>query len=274
MTIHATNVTAAVVARNEEDQLEACLQALKFCAQIVVVIDSRSSDSSERIARQYADIVEIIEADRFDELKNAALRNVTCEWALFIDADERVTPSLAQEIVRVTSSSSVNSYKIPIRNYFFGRQMRFGGWTEKPVRLFRKEGSLFIGRIHETVSSEGAVGELSKPIWHFSHRSIQHNWEKTGRYLDNQAKYEFPSGWSPTQGAFLPVKVFLNRYIRLQGFRDGKVGFIEAVYQAASMFAVSVRAWELGQNPTVAERYAAFEVDITNEWEKCRSKGS
>lgn len=267
MTVTAPHVTAVVIARDEQDQLAACLRSLRFCGTVVVVIDARSGDRTEDIARRHADCVRVVAATGFDQLKNAGLAEVNSEWALSIDADERVTPSLAREIVlRTGPTDAPGAFRIPIRNFFFGHPMRHGGWTERPVRLFRRAGASFSGAIHETITHPTVVGELAEPIWHFSHRNIRHNWEKTGRYLEQQVAHDFPHGWQGVRSAILPLKVFLNRYVRHQGFRDGRVGLIEAAYQAASMLAVTVRGWELAQDPSIEQRYEQLDNSIAQMW--------
>jgi hypothetical protein len=152
---------------------------------------------------------------------------------------------------------------VPIANYFLGQLMEHGGWAdERPVRLFRRGRARYQGDIHERLVVDGAVGDLSAPLVHFSHRSIVDNLQKTAVYADVQARELMAQGGRPASGwtvARAAGRQLAWRLLRRSGWRDGSPGVIEAVYQALSHAAVEARRWELQQQPTLPERYSALE---------------
>ncbi|MBV9256374.1 MAG: glycosyltransferase [Actinobacteria bacterium] len=259
-------VSALVVARDEADMIDGCLDRLGFADEVVVVVDDRTTDDTAERARRHGASVSTEHFESFASLKNAGIERCRSEWVLVVDADERVTAQLAAE-VRLALAGSAVAYRIPIQNYFFGGRIRFGGWRERPVRLFRREGIRYEGDIHETLRLPAAapVADLDGGLAHFSHRSIAHNLAKTSAYADIQAAEMLRQGHPPVTARTL-FRVVLGevwrRLLRGRGFRDGMPGVIESLYQPFSMMVVYVRLWELQQQPDLAERYRQLDRTV------------
>jgi len=259
-------VSVVVAARDESDMIDGCLRRLSWADEVIVVVDDRSTDDTVARASRFGATVVSHSFRTFAGIKNAGIDAASHDWVLIVDADERVTVELAAEVTRAAASTQ-DAFRVPIRNYFFGGEMRHGGWNERPVRLFRRSAARYSGDIHETLDvSRITVGDLTSPLVHFSHRSIAHNVAKTQHYADVQAAEMLAAGhpkvtrWTLTK---VLVGEFVRRVVVRQGWRDGMPGFIEGVYQPLSMFVVYVRLWELQQQTPLADQYDALDATIT-----------
>jgi (heptosyl)LPS beta-1,4-glucosyltransferase len=250
--------------------LERCLQLLSFSDEIVVVVDSRSDDRTEEIARRHTDRVWVEEFQDFAQHKNNAIAKARGDWVLIVDADERITPALAAEIDRVLSSDPFEwAFRIDTINFFLGRRMDHGGWKEDHVRLIRRERATYAGAIHEwfTIPPE-RLGKLEHGMWHFSHRSIQENLAKTVRFGDVQAAEMLAAGAAPmTPWRLLRIMVreWVSRVIVKRGYRDGMEGFIEGTYQPISLFCVYVMLWQRQRSESLWDTYQALERAAAEE---------
>jgi (heptosyl)LPS beta-1,4-glucosyltransferase len=261
-------LSAVIAARDEEEMIEGALRSLAFCDEIVVVVDDRSTDRTEEIARRYTDKVLVERFADFAQIRNAGIRATRGDWILHVDADERITPALAKEI-RATLAGGPKelAFRGPTVNFFWGRRMDHGGWgAMMQERLIRREHAEFSGRVHErTGVPPERIGTLRGERWHFSHRSIEENLVKTIRYGRLDARDRFEAGARPvTPWTFLRVMAleFGRRMVRRGGFRDGMPGIVEAVFQPFALFCARVMLWELQQGDAVRRRYEALEREL------------
>lgn len=258
-------LSVVILVRDEDQMLPGCLARLSFADEVVVVVDDRSTDRSEVIARDAGAVVLIHPFRSFADAKNAGLDRTSGEWVLFIDADERVSVALAAEI-REALGRPADAYRIPIVNYFYGSRMQHGGWaSERPVRLVRRGAARYTGEIHEVLEllPETKTAELANPIAHFSHRSVVDNLRKTAEYAEIQARDLVARGAPPVTGwtlARVVARELTRRLVRRGGWRDGVPGWIEALYQPLSLMSVHARLWEIQQRePSIPEKYADLE---------------
>mgnify|MGYP002622438396 FL=1 len=165
----APRVSAVLITRNEEANLPACLDSLKWVDEIVVV-DSASTDRTREIARDAgANVFDHTDWPGFGPQKNRAIAQATGDWVLSIDADERVSPELAAEIRRVVATAdAANGYALPRLSSYCGRYMRHSGWWPDYVpRLFRRGRARFSDDlVHERLIVEGPVGRLEGLLRH------------------------------------------------------------------------------------------------------------
>jgi glycosyltransferase involved in cell wall biosynthesis len=258
------NLSAVLAVRNEEPMLERCLALLGFCDEIVVVVDARTSDRTEEIARRYTERVWVEEFQDFSQHKNAAIAKARAEWLLIVDADERITPALAQEIQETLAREPAEwGFWIDTINFFLGERMRHGAWNDDHLRLIRKDRAVYQGKIHEyfDVPPERA-GKLREGMWHFSHRSIEEMLAKTIRFGEVQARELLESG-APKVTPLRFVRVMLRefgwRMVRERAWKDGMPGIIEAIYQPFSLFCVQVMLWQRQRDQTLWDSYLALE---------------
>lgn len=264
-------LSAVLAARDEEDMIEAALRSLRFCDEIVVVVDDRSTDRTEEIARRYSDKVLVERFTDFAQIRNAGIRAASGSWILHVDADERITPALAREIREALAADpDVLAFRSPTINFFWGRRMEHGGWgTMMQYRLVRREHAELDGRVHErTGVPPDRIGTLSGERWHFSHRSIEEDLVKAIRYGRLEARDRFDAGARRvTPWTLLRVMTleFGRRMVRRTAFRDGMPGVIEAVFQPFALFCARVMLWELQQGDAVRRRYEALERDLEEQ---------
>lgn len=226
-------LSAILIARNEERDLPACLESLRGVADEIVLVDSHSTDRTRDIARAHG--ARVVERDfaGFGPQKQFALEQATGDWVLNIDADERLTPALAEDIRRALASGpAVNGYELPFHVFFLGRRLRFGGcFREFHLRLFRRDKAHYAGaEIHEGISVPRPWGRLAHAVRHESYRNFQEYLEKCARYTGLIARKKYSEGrrFAFWQHLRLPWE-FAVRYVFKGGFLDGNAGLIYAV---------------------------------------------
>jgi glycosyltransferase involved in cell wall biosynthesis len=257
-------LSAVLVARDEEAMIGNCIKRLYFADEILVLLDSRSVDSTEEIALSLGAKVIKAKFNNFSHFKNMAIDNAVGEWILIIDADERISEKLANEI-KSALDKDYDAYHIKRVNYFYGKLMRYGGWYDEHIRLIKKNTARYVGDLHETFKFENnsvRIGILDNPMHHFSHRDIFSNVKKVLNYAEIQAQYEYSHNFPEVKPFTLyrtVIREFENRYIHHKGWKDGIPGLIECILQPFALSLVKIRLWELQQKPTIDELYEKLE---------------
>ena len=229
-----------IITKNEQNLIRDCLQSISWADEIIVV-DSGSNDSTLDICREYTKHI-LINTDwqGFGYQKELALQQATGEWVLSIDADERVTPELKQEIQLAMSSSNHIAYEIPRLAYYMGKKIQHGGWwPDYVLRLFlRKQGQFSDDIVHERVLVKGSTGKLNKPLLHYSYTSLEQVLVKIDRYSTAGALKAHAHGKQSSLGKAIAKaawKFFWVYFIRA-GLLDGKEGFIAALSKAEETY--------------------------------------
>jgi len=241
-------LSAVLITRNEEANLPACLTSLRGVANEIVILDSQSTDGTVAIARAAGARVAEHRFEGYGAAKQQALEMATGEWVLSVDADERVTPALAEEIRHVLKGSPrVNGFLVRRDVFFLGRRLRFGGMGRDWVlRLFRREGARFTTvPVHEHVEIRGRAGRLRAALEHHAYRSLAEHVEKMNRYTDIQAAMKEEQGrryrsWMLLR---LPWEVFARCVLRL-GVLDGTPGIMFATMSAYSAWLRYAKTWK------------------------------
>ncbi len=235
----APRLSALVVARNEARQLAACLETLRFADEIVVALD-RTTDRSAEIARSFgARVVEgawPLEGER----RTAAVAACRGQWIIEVDADERVTRGLAQEVRRVIAQTSGDAYfLIPIANHIGGKLIRhgWGAYNGAAMRaaLYRPGGKRWgRGRVHPPVSYTGERRVLVNPIDHYVDRDLSDLFRRLNSYTDAAAADAIERGERPrVRSAFR--RIFSRgwkSYVARKGYREGAYGVALAIFSA------------------------------------------
>jgi glycosyltransferase involved in cell wall biosynthesis len=226
-------LSVIVITRNEEHDIAACLDSVKGLADEIVVIDSGSTDKTLEICRRYTSNVSHQDFLGYGPQKQRALEKAQGPWILNIDADERVTPALAQEIRAVLSSEpDATGFNIPFNHYFLGTHLRFGGSAgEKHIRLFRKDSASYgKDQVHEVIQVNGRIVTLRHSIEHHSYRDLTEYLEKCNHYTSLIAAKKHANGerFHVWQHLRLPYE-FAVRYVLKLGFLDGSPGFAYAL---------------------------------------------
>ncbi len=166
-------VSVAIVTKDEERNIRDALESVRDFEDIVVM-DAFSTDGTLAICREYTRRVYQQEWRGYTRQKQAAVDHAEKQWVLILDADERVTPELKEEISERIQEGAFSGYYLPRKSFFLGRWMRHSGWwPDHVLRLFRKDVAHIEPReVHEKVVVKGEVGYLKGPLEHYTYRSI------------------------------------------------------------------------------------------------------
>ena len=247
-------ISSIVIARDEENNILRCLESqINVVDDIVVVIDSRTTDSTYEIALGCRKTnCEIINWKGYAATKLYALSKTKYDWVLWIDADEEITPELIEELKTLKSSElSFNIYDLARRAYFLGKWIRHSGWYPARVaRLFNKKYILFNEKdVHEGLIYNGEIGHLKNDINHYTDPTIEHYFSKFNIYTTLAAKELFNKGKRSKSKDILlrPIIFFIKMYIFQLGFLDGLHGLILAVFSSSYVFTKYCKLWELNR---------------------------
>lgn len=224
-------ITVAVLARDNADQIADCLESAAWADERLVVLDTRSTDATGRIAHELgARVVERL-FDDFAGQRNHALTMARTAWLFFLDSDERVTPPLAQEIRRVVASSEHDGWWVPRRNIIWGREIHHGGWwPDYQLRLLRVAKARYdpARPVHEVVLLDGTEGYLQEPLLHHNYASVREFIRKQRQYVRYEARILRDHGVRSKPWTYVtqPLRELKRRYLTLQGYKDGLHGLL------------------------------------------------
>ena len=247
-------ISSIVVARDEELNIRRCIKSqINVVDDIVVLVDSRTKDDTQKIALSFKDVnCEVVEWKGFAGAKVYAASKTKNDWVLWIDADEEITPELAEELRRFKNSNPpYNAYDVARRAFFLGKWIKHSGWYPSRVtRLFNKKFVSFNEKeVHEYLKVEGKIGNLQNDFNHYTDPSIEHYFTKYNSYTSLAAKELFVKGKRSTFIDILirPVFLFCKMYIFRLGFLDGLHGLMLAVFSSSYVFTKYCKLWELNR---------------------------
>ncbi|MGH8254462.1 MAG: glycosyltransferase family 2 protein [Steroidobacteraceae bacterium] len=245
-------LAACIITRNEAARIGACIEAVRFCDEIIVV-DSHSTDGTREIAAGLG--ARVIERDwpGYRSQKQFATDAASCEWVLSIDADEVVTVALRTEIerLRVNGFTGARGYSIPRLTEYFGKFLRHGNaWPDRQVRLFDRHAARWSGyEVHEKIVVDGAVGAIAAPLEHYAYRNLDDQLAKLDRYASLMATQMHAAGrrGSVAQVLFNPAwRMFRGLFIKL-GVLDGWRGWMFHIAEAGYVRRKYLRLWGLSR---------------------------
>ena len=237
-------VSVVLATFNEEKSLLECLESVKELADEVIIVDGGSTDKTVEIAKKYgATVIVTNNPPIFHINKQKAIDKATKDWVLQLDADERVTSELLQEIkttIQQINNSTINGFWIPRKNLFLGRYLMKGGqYPDYTLRLYKRgKGRLPQKSVHEQAVVEGEVGYLTNPLIHIADPSFSRYLLRFGRYTDliRDELKEKKVGNNPFVAVkylfLLPTWWFLMTYIRHKGFMDSWQGFVFSFFSS------------------------------------------
>ncbi len=274
-------VTAIVAARNEARNLPRCLESLRDLGE-VYVIDSQSTDATAQIAESYgAHIVQFHYQGGWPKKRQWAMESLPLayDWIFLVDADEALTPELAQEIQEAIQNPRIDGYYIALRMYFLGRELHHCGAGFEKLSLFRRgkgrfecrlreqDASMADMEVHEHVVVEGQTARLKHPLLHDNVESLSHYMRKHDEYSNWDARVwlegevasrELPPSLFGSQAQrhrwlrkkFFavpgsPLLFFFYKYIFRLGFLDGVPGLIYCSFQGIQFFHIKAKIFEL-----------------------------
>lgn len=243
-------VSAVIITLNAEKQLEACLQSLSFCDDILVV-DSGSTDDTCKLAQRYQARVLNQSWLGFGKQKQFAVNQAKHDWVLCIDSDERISEKLRKSIVDVLQNPQSQIYRMPRSNKFMGRFLKHGeGYPDWSTRLFNRRFAQWSDDpVHEKVLSQTSVASLSGDLLHESGEDIAVYLQKQNRYTSIQAEQLFKRGKNAGIGQLLfsPIFRFLRFYLFKLGFLDGLPGLVHILIGCFNSFCKYAKLMELNR---------------------------
>ncbi len=235
-----SKISAVIVAHNEEKKIEACLKSLNFVDEIVVVLD-KCTDGTKEIVQKYTNkIVEgswNIEGAR----RNVAVNSASGDWILEIDADERISKELSEEILQITKNSKPCAFIVPIANYIGTRYVKYG-WL-RTLGVLERQTMHYKGlknyhedkEIHPTADLKAEIKYLKNPITHLVDDDISDLLARFNRYTTWRSK-DIISSNAVEEGFIKKIATFKLRFFKSfivkKGYKEGWLGFLLAILAA------------------------------------------
>lgn len=242
-------ISAAVIAFNEEKHIASCLDSVSW-ADEVVVIDGSSMDDTAKIAKKAGAKVFTIKNDPLmKRMMNYAFDKCTSDWIISVDADEKVTPELREEIKSVLKKGTgYAAYFLPRRNMIFDKWIAHTRWyPDYQLRLFRRGKAKFPAKnVHEELEVKGEIGYLTTDIEHLNYETVEQFIEKLNSYTTYEAEKLIAEGkevtW--TDAIRFPLGEFLSRFFDGKGYLDGLHGLVLSLLQAFYWEVIFAKVWE------------------------------
>ncbi|MCX7725207.1 MAG: glycosyltransferase family 2 protein [Chitinispirillaceae bacterium] len=244
------NLSVTIITKNEEKNIEQCLESVKWADEIIIV-DAQSTDNTISIAKKFTEKIYIKEWEGYGKTRNFAISQCKNDWVFVLDADERISCELREEIIERLSNltSEIRGFSIPRRTRFLGKWINHCGWyPERSVRLFRKGYGYFtLDKVHEKFKIEGKIEPLTGEILHYPFSSLSHYISKLNLYT-NLASEEMTlrnKKFSKVKLLLNPFWTFIRMYFVNLGFLDGIAGFILCVLSSGYVFIKYAKLYEL-----------------------------
>lgn len=234
------NITIIIHTRNEANNIGACIDSARLLTHFVIVIDMESEDNTVALAKQKGILVLGFPSSRYVEpARLFGIQKADTDWVFVLDADERMTQTLADEIKKQIATDSFTYYKTPRKNIFAGKKwLKHGGWyPDHQIRLIKKSALVTWDKtIHAKPKIRGQAGVLKQSLIHYFHPSLENMVGKTANYEDIESDLLVGVGRQANVLIFFRkfAGELYRRLIRQAGFLDGSFGIIESIYQAFS----------------------------------------
>jgi glycosyltransferase involved in cell wall biosynthesis len=240
-------ISVIMIVNNEEQILEEALKSVSWADEIIVV-DSESTDLTVTIAKRFTNKIFVHSWEGFARQKTYALSLASNEWVLNIDADERISENLKNEIAGLDFSST-NGFKIPRENYFLKKHITSCGWNnDYQLRLFRKSIAKVTDKlVHEGFEVNGPVVKLNSNLIHLTFSSVEKTISKINKYssLEAEEKFRYKRSVKGYTIIIHGLSAFLRDFFSLKGYKDGVHGLVIALISGITTLLVYVKIWEL-----------------------------
>jgi len=235
------DISAVIITYNEEKRLEAALKSVAGVASEIIIVDSFSSDDTVKIAKKYTNKVFRQKWTNFADQKNFANSRASFPWILSLDADERLSPELREELLQIKSGEPDSSgFSMPRKVFYLGKWIRHSVWyPDRKIRLFRKDKARWEGEyVHEKLVIEEKIQKLKGAIHHFTYRNISEHLARVDKFSDLGAQklYTQKKKCRWYHLVFLPFFRFAKSFFLKAGFLDGYAGFVISVLHGYAIF--------------------------------------
>ena len=248
--MRTVDISAVLITFNEEKRLEPALRSLEGLVSEIIVVDSFSTDNTVKLAKKYTQKVWQRKWTDYADQKNYANTHASFPWILSLDADERLSPELRQEILEIKKREpDCSGFSMPRLVFYLGKWIRHSGWyPDRKIRLFRKDKARWEGEyVHETVKIEGDIQKLKGPIHHFTYRDISEHLDRINIFssLGAQKLYAKRKKCRLYHLVCLPFSRFLKSFLLRAGFLDGYAGFMISVLHGYAIFLRYIKLREI-----------------------------
>jgi glycosyltransferase involved in cell wall biosynthesis len=250
-------LTVTIITLNEAHHIAAAIDSAAWADEILVV-DSGSTDDTVAIAAGKGVRVMHRTWPGYVDQKNYAASVASHDWIFSLDADERITPALADEIRQlVASNPAERAFRVPRVTFHLGRWVRTTDfYPDYQTRLYDRRTARWQGKyVHESVVADGACGQLKHELQHYSYRDLSDHLERINHYSTLAARQMYESGRRASAVDLLahPPAAFLRNYVLRGGFTDGMPGLTISLVNAYSVLLKFAKLWELQQQTSRAQ---------------------
>jgi len=244
-------ISACIITKNEEENIERCLLSLDWVDEIIIV-DSGSEDSTKEICKKYQCRFFETKWLGFGKTKKFAVSKSTNNWILSIDADEEISIELKYKIQAFLKSPVLSGVYIKRISYYLGNQIRFCGWqNDYPLRIFDKRKANFNENlVHESVViEEGNTSKFKEPIFHHPYKNINEHLKKINFYTELSAQSLSQSGKrsNPIYAISSALVKFIKMYVIKLGFLDGLNGLTLSIISSYSSLIKYLKLWSFNK---------------------------
>ncbi len=262
-------ISAVINTRNEAENIIDCLESVKFADEIVVV-DMESSDQTKELAKEYTDkIFDHPMVGYVEPARNFAISKAIGDWILVVDADERISKTLAAKLIDIVEKDDCDFVRIPRKNMIFGQWIKHSRWwPDYNIRFFKKGAVEWQNEIHSIPITYGNGINLPQEeefsIIHFHYRSVDEFIERAIRYSRQQSKELIEAGYKfdPVDIISKPISEFISRFFAGEGYKDGLHGLILALLQAFAVLLIYLRIWQENDHKPISSS------EMTPIWQK------
>ncbi|AHM60220.1 glycosyltransferase [Flammeovirgaceae bacterium 311] len=240
-------------------------------ADEVLVVDSYSTDATIEIAQSYNIRVVQHKFENYSKQRNWAIRQATHDWIFMLDADERVSPALKEEILSLLQTApSCPAYEIKRHNYLMGKRIRYSGWQNDWVsRLFNRRQADYGNKpVHEKLVVNGKTGSLKQPLLHYTYKSLESFLDKHNNYSRASAKDLAADGKNINYYHLMikPAFRFFRSYILKLGLLDGKEGLFIACLNGWNVYMRHTIAWRLQKEKQSNQPLKVLHLSSETSW--------
>lgn len=245
-------ISVVILTKNEEKNILDCLESVSWVDEVVIV-DDNSIDRTVEVIKTYSFKVKIFKNSLngdFSFQRNFGLSKTTKDWVLFVDADERISKQLREEINDILIEEKNNpknkGFYIPRRDIMWGKILKHGETGNiKILRLAKRDAGVWQGKVHEEWLIDGKVNDLEEEIIHYPHQTVGEFLQEINFYTTLRAKELFDQKVkvSVFDIIFYPKAKFLVNYFLKRGFLDGIEGLIVAILMSLHSFLVRAKLW-------------------------------
>jgi glycosyltransferase involved in cell wall biosynthesis len=258
-------VSVIILAGNRQELIENCLKSVVWVNEKILV-DLGSNDKTVAMAKKHGcKIIKALKEYNFSLWRNQGAKKASGGWLLYLDADERVPKTLAEEILKTVKHTSHSAFLIPRKNFFLGKEFKTE-WPDYQLRLMKKKDLLgWEGKVHEKPKMKGSIAKFRNSLIHLSHRSLESALINTLAWSKLEAENRFKAGHPKMTGLrFFRVVLtgFWEQFIKEKRWKEGTEGFIDGIYQVFSLFFTYYRLWQIQRGESLKKSYKKIDKQI------------